>query len=299
MSATLQTDNTRLAERGRMAVLADLVKIRLTTLVLMTTAVGFYVGSQSGLNLPLMIHALAGTGLLACGAAALNQLLEREHDARMRRTMTRPLPSGRMTPEVVLLFGGACSVAGILYLAFAVNLVTSVVGAVSLVSYLFIYTPLKRITWMNTLVGAVPGGLPPLMGWTAARGELAVEGWVLFAILAFWQIPHFMAIAWLYREEYEKAGFVMLPAVDADGSRTGSQAVSHAAALLVVSILPYVLGLAGAFYLGGALMLGVVFLACAVVFQRRLTSISARRLFLASIVYLPLNLILLVVDRAV
>ncbi len=297
MSATLQTETTRVVERGRMAVLADLVKMRLTTLVLMTTAVGFYLGSQSGLHLPLMIHALAGTGLLACGAAALNQLLEREHDARMRRTMTRPLPSGRMSPEMVLLFGGACSVTGILYLAFAVNLVTSVVGAVSLVSYLFLYTPLKRITWMNTLVGAVPGGLPPMMGWTAARGELAVEGWVLFAILAFWQIPHFMAIAWLYREEYEKAGFVMLPAVDADGSRTGSLAVSHAAALLVVSILPCVLGLAGVFYLGGALVLGTTFVACAVVFRHRLSPVSARRLFLASIVYLPLNLILLVLDR--
>jgi len=298
MSATSQTGTTRIVERGRMAVLADLVKLRLTTLVLMTTAVGFYLGSRSGLSLPLMIHALAGTGLLACGAAALNQLLEREHDARMRRTMTRPLPSGRMSPEMVLLFGGACSVAGILYLALAVNLVTSVVGAVSLVSYLFIYTPLKRITWMNTLVGAVPGGLPPLMGWTAARGELAVEGWVLFAILAFWQIPHFMAIAWLYREEYEKAGFVMLPTVDADGSRTGSQAVSHAAALIVVSVLPFVLGLTGAFYLAGAIVLGSIFLACAVVFQRRLTNVSARRLFLASIVYLPLSLILLVLDRA-
>jgi protoheme IX farnesyltransferase len=280
-----------------MAVLADLVKLRLTTLVLMTTAVGFYLGSRSGLNLPLMIHALAGTALLACGAAALNQLLEREYDARMRRTMTRPLPSGRMSPERVLLFGGACSVAGILYLALAVNLLTSVVGAVSLVSYLFIYTPLKRITWMNTLVGAVPGGLPPLMGWTAAHGQLAVEGWVLFAILAFWQVPHFMAIAWLYREEYEKAGFIMLPAVDADGSRTGAQAVAHAAVLLAVSVLPFLLGLAGAIYLVGAVVFGAVFLACAVVFQRRLTNVSARHLFLVSIVYLPLSLILLVVDR--
>jgi protoheme IX farnesyltransferase len=283
--------------KSRFAVFSELIKARLTVLVLLTTAVGFYLGSAPGLNLPLMIHTLAGTALLAGGAAALNQLLERDFDARMRRTKDRPLPSGRLQPETVLLFGGACGVGGLVYLALAVNLLTSVIGAVTLVSYLFIYTPLKRITWLNTIVGAVPGGLPPLMGWTAACGELAVEGWALFAILAFWQIPHFMAIAWLYRDEYSKAGFVMLPAVDPEGTRTGSQAISHAAALMAVSVLPFMLGVAGLFYLVSTLALGGVFLACAVIFRRELSGLSARRLFLASIVYLPLNLTVLVLDK--
>lgn len=286
-----------MADKSRLAVFSELVKARLTVLVLLTTAVGFYVGSAPGLNLPLMIHTLTGTALLAAGAAALNQLLEREYDARMRRTRDRPLPSGRMQPETVLLFGGACAVIGLIYLAVATNLLTSVIGAVTLVSYLFIYTPLKRITWLNTIVGAVPGGLPPLMGWTAAHGSLAVEGWSLFAVLAFWQIPHFMAIAWLYREEYAKAGFVMLPVVDPDGRRTGSQAISHAAALVAVSILPFVLGMAGWVYLSSTLLLGSVFLACAVVFRRQLSAQSAKRLFLASIAYLPLNLTVLVLDK--
>jgi protoheme IX farnesyltransferase len=283
--------------RSRWMDFTELVKARLTVLVLMTTAVGFYMGSAPGLNVPLMIHALAGTALLACGAAALNQLLERDYDARMRRTRDRPLPAGRMQPEKVLLFGGACGVAGLIYLAVATNLLTSLIGAVTLVSYLFIYTPLKRITWTNTLIGAVPGGLPPLMGWTAATGDLAMDGWVLFALLAFWQIPHFMAIAWLYREEYAKAGFVMLPAVDPEGVRTGTQAITHAAALLAVSFIPFGLGMAGWVYLVCALVLGGLFVGCAVVFRRQLTTGSARRLFLASILYLPLTLTALVFDR--
>lgn len=284
--------------RGRVAVFTELIKARLTVLVLITAAVGFYMGSASALNLPLMIHALGGTALLAAGAAALNQLLEREYDARMRRTQRRPLPAGLMQPETVLLFGGACAVSGLVYLAVAVNLLTSVLGAVTLVSYLFVYTPLKRITWMNTLVGAIPGGLPPLMGWSAANGELAVGGWTLFAILAFWQIPHFMAIAWLYREEYEKAGFVMLPALDPEGSRTGSQAIQHAAALLAVGLLPFVLGMAGWIYLVSSVLLGGGFLGCAIIFRRKLTAKSARWLFLASIIYLPVNLTILVLDKA-
>ena len=211
---------TMVAEKSWPAVFADLVKARLTALVLLTTFVGFYLGERGAVNYLPMFHALFGTALVASGAAALNQWLERDYDAKMRRTASRPLPSGRMQPATVAIFGGACSVIGLVYLAVLVNPLTSVVGAVTSVSYLFIYTPLKRVTWVNTLVGAIPGALPPLMGWTAARGELSGEGWALFAILAFWQIPHFMAIAWLYKEEYAKAGFVMLPNVDVDGSRT-------------------------------------------------------------------------------
>jgi protoheme IX farnesyltransferase len=279
------------------AVFADLVKARLTLLVLLTTCVGFYLGERGAVNGLLMFHALFGTALVAAGAAALNQLLEREYDAKMRRTASRPLPSGRLQPATVAIFGGICSVAGLIYLAVAVNLLTSVLGAVTSISYLFIYTPLKRLTWVNTLVGAIPGALPPLMGWTAARNELTGEGWTLFAIVAFWQIPHFMAIAWLYRDEYAKAGFVMLPNVDAEGSRTAQYAVGNTFALLLASLCPFLLKLNGPVYLAIALLAGAGYLWCAIRFARQLDARRARQLFLASIIYLPLLLAALVGDK--
>jgi len=285
------------AEKSWPAVFADLIKARLTLLVLLTTLVGFYLGWHGAMNFALMFNALAGTALVASGAAALNQLLEREHDAKMRRTQNRPLPSGRLQPTTVMLFGGVTSVAGLVYLALAVNLLTSVLGAVTLISYVFIYTPLKRITWVNTLVGAIPGALPPLMGWTAARNELSGEGWALFAILAFWQLPHFFAIAWMYRDEYAKAGFVMLPSVDADGSRTAQQSISSTLLLMLASLCPFAFGISGKFYLASALILGAGFLFCAIQFSRQLTHARARQLFLASIIYLPLLLTALVWDK--
>ncbi|HAO78460.1 MAG TPA: protoheme IX farnesyltransferase [Verrucomicrobia subdivision 3 bacterium] len=285
------------AEKSWPAVLADLVKARLTGLVLLTTFVGFYLGERGAVNFLQMFHALFGTALVASGAAALNQLLEREYDAKMRRTASRPLPSGRLQPATVAIFGGVCSVAGLIYLALLVNLLTSVLGAVTLVSYLFIYTPLKRVTWTNTLVGAIPGALPPLMGWTAARNELGGEGWALFAILAFWQLPHFFAIAWMYRDDYAKAGFIMLPNVDADGSRTGQQAVVNTVALFAASLCPFFFKMAGTTYLVAAILLGAGFLFYAVQFSRQLTIVRARQLFLASIIYLPLLLTALVWDK--
>jgi protoheme IX farnesyltransferase len=305
MKATAEVlSATVVAEKSRTAVFVDLIKARLTALVLLTTLVGFYVGWRGAMNFALMFHALAGTALVAAGASALNQLLEREYDAKMRRTQNRPLPSGQLEPATVMIFGGVCATAGLIYLALAVNLLTSVIGAVTLISYLFIYTPLKRVTWLNTVVGAVPGALPPLMGWTAARGELSGEGWALFAILAFWQMPHFMAIAWIYRDEYAKAGFKMLPVVDPDGCRTGQQAVSHALALLFVSLCPFVFKMAGVFYLAGALILGAGYLWFAFRFLRQLrfaraelTLVRARQLFLASIIYLPLLLAVMVLDK--
>jgi protoheme IX farnesyltransferase len=285
------------AEKSWSAVFSDLVKARLTTLVLLTTAVGFYIGEIGAINWFLFLNTLAATGLVAMGASALNQLLEREYDAKMRRTQDRPLPSGRLQPTTVAIFGGVSSVAGLVYLALAVNLLTSVLGAVTLVSYLFIYTPLKRVTWLNTAIGAVPGALPPLMGWTAARGELSGEGWALFAILAFWQLPHFFAIAWMYRDDYAKAGFVMLSNVDASGRSTAQQAVSNTLALMVVSLCPFVFKMAGTIYLVGAILLGAGFLFCAIQFSRQLTLARARQLFLASIIYLPLLLALMVWDK--
>src|SRR6267142_1273708 len=212
----------------------------------------------------------------------------------MRRTQNRPLPSGRLQPATVAIFGGVSSVAGLIYLALAVNLMTSVIGAVTLVSYLFIYTPLKRVTWLNTAIGAVPGALPPLMGWTAARGELTAAGWGLFAILAFWQLPHFLAIAWIYRDEYAKAGFKILPIIDPKGHRTGRQAVSHTLGLLPISLCPFRFHLAGPIYLAGAIVLGLAFIWFAIQFSRHLTIPRARQLFYVSILYLPALLVLMV-----
>ncbi len=289
--------NNAAAEKSVLAVFADLVKARLTTLVLLTTAVGFYIGWRGGMNWLLLLNTLAGTALIAAGASALNQWIEKDYDAKMRRTQSRPLPSGRMSPATVAIFGGVTSVAGMIYLALAVNYLTSILGAITLVSYVFIYTPLKRVTWLNTAIGAIPGALPPLMGWTAARNELSGEGWALFAILALWQLPHFFAIAWIYRDEYAKAGFVMLPNVDADGKSTGQQAVSNALALLIVSLCPFIFKMAGTVYLVGAIILGVGFLFYAVKFSRQLTLSRARHLFLASIIYLPLLLTLMVFDK--
>lgn len=285
-------------EKGIASVLCDLFKLRLTTLVLLTTLVGFYLGSRPPVSWTLMVNTLLGTALLAAGASALNQLLEREHDAKMRRTQDRPLPSGRLTPETVLIIGSLCAVTGMLYLVWTVNLLTALLGAATLGSYVLLYTPLKRVTTLNTVIGAIPGGLPPLMGWTAARGAISGEGWSLFAILCFWQLPHFLAIAWMYREEYAKAGFVMLPVVDPTGERTGRQALSHTLGLLPISLCPFLFKMVGPVYLAGALLLGAGFLWSAFQFSRHLTLRRARVLFYASIIYLPLLLILMVLDKS-
>ncbi|MEW6306374.1 MAG: heme o synthase [Verrucomicrobiota bacterium] len=288
---------TATAEKAWVAVFSDLVKARLTFLVLLTTLVGFYLGQRGAINYVLLFHTLAGTALLASGAAALNQLLERNYDARMRRTENRPLPSGRLQPDTVLLLGGAVSCAGLIYLTLAVNLITSLLGALTLVSYLFVYTPLKRKTTLNTAIGAIPGALPPLMGWTAATGAVTIEGWTLFAILFFWQLPHFLAIAWMYRDDYARAGFAMLPVVDPDGQRTGRQALSHTLGLLPVSLSPFLFKLTGPVYVLGALALGILFVWFAVQFAQTLTLARARRLFFYSILYLPLLLGLMVFDK--
>ena len=289
--------DTAVIEKTRTSVFSDLIKARLTSLVLLTTLVGFYVGFRGSLDYLLLFNTMLGTALLASGAAALNQLLEVEYDARMRRTEDRPLPSGRMEPSTVLIIGGASSALGLIYLAFAVNLLTSMLGAITLASYLFVYTPLKRVTTLNTIVGAIPGALPPLMGWAAARNDITRGGWSLFLILFFWQLPHFLAIAWIYKDEYARAGFVMLPVVDPEGKRTGSQAVSHTLGLLPVSFAPFVFQLAGPVYLLGALILGLAYLWFAIQFSRGLTIPHARKLFFVSILYLPLLLGLMVFDK--
>jgi protoheme IX farnesyltransferase len=304
MKAAVQTLDTApslakapATEKSLASVLSELFKLRLTTLVLLTALVGFYLGSSAPVSWVLMVNLLLGTALLASGASALNQLLEREHDAKMRRTQDRPLPSGRLTPETVLIIGGACAAGGMLCLALTVNLATALLGALTLGSYLVVYTPLKRVTTLNTVIGAIPGGLPPLMGWTAARGEVSGGGWSLFAILCFWQLPHFLAIAWMYRDEYAKAGFVMLPVVDPTGERTGRQALCHTLGLLPISLCPFLLKLVGPVYLAGAIILGGGFVWSAFQFSRQLTLRRARVLFYASIIYLPLLLTLMVLDK--
>ncbi|MBG90052.1 MAG: protoheme IX farnesyltransferase [Verrucomicrobiales bacterium] len=285
-------------DRGWAVVLADLFKARLTSLVLLTTLVGYYCGRQGkALDAMLLLHTLGGTGLLACGASALNQYLEREWDSLMKRTASRPLPAGEMQPLTVLFLGACVSVIGMFWLAVKVNLITSFLGGLTLASYVFIYTPLKRCTPLNTLIGAIPGALPPLMGWSAAYGEVTIAGWSLFGILMFWQLPHFLAIAWMYRDEYEQAGYRMLPVVDPTGDQTSRQAVSHCFGLIPMTLAPFVFRVAGEVYLFGALILGMFFLWCAIQFARQLTRESARRLFFASIMYLPLLLGLLVLDR--
>jgi heme o synthase len=288
---------TTASESGWLAVYAELFKARLTSLVLLTTMVGFYVGFRGPVDYGRLCRTLLGTALLAGGAAALNQLLERDYDAKMRRTQDRPLPSGRLQPHTVLILGGATAVLGMICLAQTVNLVTAAVGALSLVCYLFVYTPLKRVTWLNTLVGAVPGALPPLIGWTAARGELSSEGLSLFAIQACWQLPHFMAIAWIYREEYARAGFKMLPVIDPQGRRTSRQALGYAVALLLVSVAPFLFHLAGPIYLVSALVFGLLFVWFAFQFVRDSSVARARQLFYASLLYLPLLLAVMVLDK--
>lgn len=295
-SATTISENR--VDRSLSAILADLFKARLTALVLLTTLVGYYVGRRSNpVDAILLFHTLMGTGMLACGAAALNQYMERKWDTQMRRTASRPLPTGEMQPLTVLFIGACVSIIGMIWLSLKVNTLTGFLGAVTLGSYIFVYTPLKRLTPLNTLIGAVPGALPPLMGWTAAYGEVTVAGWSLFAILLFWQLPHFLAIAWMYRDEYAGAGFVMLPAVDPTGEKTGRQAVCHTFGLLPISLAPYVFRIAGEVYLMGAVILGMVFLWTAIQFSRYLDRTSAKKLFFASILYLPLLLGLLVFDR--
>jgi protoheme IX farnesyltransferase len=278
------------AAPARAADFAELAKPRITA------AVGFAVGGRGSFDSAAFLVFMAGTALLCGGASALNQYLERGTDALMERTRRRPIPAGRLRPEEALRFGLALSAAGLAVLAF-VNPLTLGLGAASLLSYVLAYTPLKRVTSLCTVVGAVPGALPPLMGWAAARGALGPAGWGLFAILFFWQLPHFLAIGWLYREDYARGGFPMLAVTDKDGSSTGRQAVLYATALLPVTLAAGLLASAGPGYLWGALVLGLGFFACSAIFAWKRSVGAARRLFLASVVYLPLLLGLMVFDR--
>jgi protoheme IX farnesyltransferase len=280
----------------RAADFVELTKPRITSLVLVTAAVGYAIGGVGDFAALRFLLFMAGTALLCAGASALNQYYERDTDALMNRTNRRPLPAGRLRPDEALAFGLGLSAAGLALLVF-VNPLTLLLGALSLTSYVLAYTPLKRVTSLSTVVGAVPGALPPLMGWAAARGSLGAAGWGLFAILFLWQLPHFLAIGWLYRDDYARGGFPMLAVTDRDGSSTGRQAVLYATALLPVTLAAGLLAAAGKGYLWGALVLGVGFLGCAMLFAWNRSTGAARRLFFASVLYLPLVLGLMVFDR--
>jgi heme o synthase len=274
-----------------------LTKPRITWLILMSTGVGYFFGASGVLHWPLLIHTLIGTGLIASGTAALNQWYERDADLLMRRTSARPLPSGKMTAPNALRFGIILAVAGFAELALGVNILAALLGAFTLGSYLFIYTPLKQRSHLSTVIGALPGAMPPLMGYAASHGSLTPEAWTLFAILFIWQFPHFLAIAWMYREDYARAGILMLPVVEPDGMSTGRQIILYASTLIPVSLFPVLLGMSGRVYLVGALILGGWFLYTGVRVAFDRTNVRARRVLLASIIYLPMIYGLMVFDR--
>ncbi len=274
-----------------------LTRPRVVVMVLVTTLVGFYLASVGAPNYVRLVHTLIGIALAAGGTLALNQYLERDVDARMKRTRLRPLPDGRLQPIEALGFGVAITGVGLLYLAFSVNVLSAFVTAFSVGSYLFLYTPLKRKTSLCSMVGAVPGALPPVIGWGAARGELGLEAWVLFGILFLWQIPHSLAIARLYRDDYARAGIRVLPVVEPDGGSTGRQIVSNCLALLAVGLLPTLIGLAGSVYFVGAIVLGLMFLGCGILLAISPSEASARLLLFASLVYLPAQLGLMALDK--
>lgn len=274
-----------------------LTKPEVTSLVVLSALAGFYLGSRGAPDLALLVHTLIGIGLVSAGTAAFNQFWEREDDGKMRRTARRPLPAGRLRPQSALRFAALLTLAGVLYLGFAVNLLTSFLAFITWASYLFLYTPLKKKTVLCTAVGAFPGAMPPLIGWAAARNGLSAEAWVLYAILFMWQFPHFLSIAWIYRQDYARARIRMLPMVDPSGSATGRQMVFYSLALLPLGAFPSLLGMAGTLYFWGALLLGMAFLQFAVRAALRPSNLHARRLLHASVIYLPLLFALLMLDK--
>ncbi len=286
-----------LGERRRLLDFVALTKPRVVLLVVVTSFVGYYVASPGEQDYLRLAHTLLGVALAAGGTLALNQFLERDVDARMHRTRMRPLPDGRLQPAEALVFGTLVTVTGLVYLALAVGWPSFLVTAATSALYLFAYTPLKRITPLCMVLGAIPGALPPVTGWVAARGEIGVGAGILFAILFLWQLPHTLAIARLYGEDYARAGIRVLPVVDPHGASTERQIVAGCLALHAVGLLPTLVGLAGPLYFFGALALGAAFLACGMAQALSPSAVAARRLVLASVLYLPALLVLMAVDK--
>lgn len=286
----------RLSASARASAYLELTKPRITFLVVLTAAAGFCLASGPIDFLRLLNMAL-GVALLSSGIATLNQYIERDLDALMRRTQDRPLPSGRLSPIEALVFGATLCAIAIAYLAITVNPLSALLGVATLASYLFVYTPLKTRTTLSTVLGAFPGAMPPFIGWVAARGQVTIEAWVLFAILFLWQFPHFLAIAWMYRDDYARAGIKMLPVVEPEGRVTGQQIVTYTLLLIPVSLLPVLVNLAGSIYLVGASLIGVVFLYYSARAALVRTTWQARKLLLASVLYLPILFALMVISK--
>jgi protoheme IX farnesyltransferase len=273
-----------------------LTKPRITWLILMSTGIGYFFGQPGGLDLVLLFHTLAGTALLASGTATLNQWYERDADSRMNRTKSRPIPAGRVPAANALLFGLALIVAGELELALAVNQLTAWIGFATVASYLLLYTPMKQRSWWSTTGGAFPGAMPPLIGYAASSGNLTIDAWILFAIIFLWQFPHFYAIAWMYKDDYAKAGIQMLPVVEPDGASTSRHIFAFALVLIPCSLLPSFLSMTGHWYLGAALVLGAIFLRSATRLSRDRSALNARGVLKASVLYLPLLYAALILD---
>lgn len=283
--------------RERIAAFLELTKPRIAFLLVLTSAAGFYLGSSASFDWILFANSVIAITLLAFGVATLNQFWERDLDQLMERTATRPLPTRKVTSYEALFFGVAQCVIAEVYLLLAVNVLTAILGLVVVVGYVFVYTPLKTRTSASTAIGALPGALPPLMGWTAAANEITMTAWALFAMQYLWQFPHFLAIAWLYREEYAKAGILMLPVVEPSGRITSRQIVMFSIMLLPVSLAPFFFGISGVIFLVGGALLGVWMLWASIRMARQRTSESAKKLLLVSVIYLPLLFILMVADK--
>jgi protoheme IX farnesyltransferase len=292
-----QATATLVVEQGRIADFVALTKPRITLMVVLTAFFGYYLAADAASDVAKLVNLLIGTALSCAGAGALNMAMERRADGAMLRTRNRPVPAGRIPLGTAISFGGLLATAGVLLLAVKVNGLTAALSAATLVLYLLVYTPLKSRTSLCTVVGAIPGALPPVMGWVAARGTLDPGAWALFGVLFFWQLPHFLAIAWLHREDYARAGYPMLPVLDPEGGSTARQVVLQTLALILISLAPVALGLAGGAYLAGAAALGLGFLAFGVAFARVRSRPRARRLFFASLAYLPGLLALLALGR--
>ncbi|HEV2708254.1 MAG TPA: heme o synthase [Pyrinomonadaceae bacterium] len=295
--AVTADERSPLALRERFGAYVELTKPRITTLIVLTSAAGFSLASKGAIDYALLFHTLFGIALLSSGIATLNQYMERDLDRLMRRTATRPLPTGKLSAQGALRFGLALTILAEAYLALLVNPLTALLGVGVVVGYLLCYTPLKTRTSVSTIVGAFPGAMPPLMGWTAASGSANVEAWVLFAILFLWQFPHFLAIAWMYKEDYARAGIVMLPVVEPEGRMTAQQIVIWTMLLVPVSLFPTILGTTGTYYFYGAFALGLLFLASSLIAAFSTTRRNARRLLLASVLYLPLLFGLMVMNQ--
>ena len=275
-----------------------LTKPRITWLILMSTGIGYFFGAKGNWHFFTLFNTILGTGLLASGTATLNQWFERDADSKMRRTQARPLPAGRMREDQALLFGLVISAAGFFDLQLFVNPLAALLGAVTLGSYLFLYTPLKQLSPHSTTIGAIPGAMPPLIGYAAASGKLTWEAWILFAILFLWQFPHFYAIAWMYREDYERAGIRMLPVVEPDGESTARRILWFSLALIPISLVPKFLSMTGNVYLIGAAVMGLLFVYAGLRISFDRTRLQARRVLLASVVYLPVLYGLMLFDHA-